>query len=132
MGAPKSYTHFSELCRDPELDVVCVLTPTGTHLEVARAASAAGKHVLIEKPLDVNLERADEMIRLCRANRTKLGVIFQMRFGTVAARLKEAVQSGASAASSSPTRWTSRVAPPPTTTPRNGAAPRPSKAGAAS
>jgi predicted dehydrogenase len=72
-----------------------VLTPTGTHLEVARAASAAGKHVLIEKPLDINLERADEMIRLCRAHRTKLGVIFQMRFGTVAARLREAVQSGA-------------------------------------
>lgn len=93
--APKAYTHFSELCRDPDVDVVCVLTPTGTHLEVARAASAAGKHVLIEKPLDVNLERADEMIRLCRADRTKLGVIFQMRFGTVAARLKEAVQSGA-------------------------------------
>ena len=75
--------------------MVCVLTPTGTHLEVARAASAAGKHVLVEKPLDINLERADEMIRLCRASRTKLGVIFQMRFGTVAARLREAVQSGA-------------------------------------
>src|SRR5712691_640584 len=81
--------------RDPEVDVVCVLTPTGTHLEVARAASATGKHVLVEKPLDINLERADEMIRLFRANRTKLGVIFQMRFGTVAARLREAVQSGA-------------------------------------
>src|SRR2546430_1206152 len=92
---PRRYTHFSELCRDSEVDVVCVLTPTGTHLEVARAASAAGKHVLVEKPLDINLERADEMIRLCRASRTKLGVIFQMRFGTVAARLREAVQSGA-------------------------------------
>jgi predicted dehydrogenase len=56
---------------------------------------ATGKHLLVEKPLDVNLARADEMIRLCRAHRIKLGVIFQMRFGTVAARLKEAVQSGA-------------------------------------
>jgi predicted dehydrogenase len=92
---PRTYTHFSELCRDPDVDVVCVLTPTGTHLEVARAASAAGKHILVEKPLDVSLARADEMIRLCRRNGTKLGVIFQMRFGTVAARVKEAVQSGA-------------------------------------
>jgi len=92
---PRTYTHFSELCRDPAVDVVCVLTPTGTHLEVARAAVAAGKHLLVEKPLDVNLARADEMIRLCRTHRIKLGVIFQMRFGTVAARLKEAVQSGA-------------------------------------
>ncbi len=94
-AAPRSYTHFSELCRDPDVDVVCVLTPTGTHLEVARAASEAGKHILVEKPLDVSLARADEMIHLCRRNRTKLGVIFQMRFGTVAARLKEAVQCGA-------------------------------------
>ena len=92
---PQTYTHFSELCRDPAVDVVCVLTPTGTHLEVAKAAVAAGKHLLVEKPLDVNLARADEMIRLCCAHRIKLGVIFQMRFGTVAARLKEAVQSGA-------------------------------------
>ena len=94
-SVPRVYTHFSELCRDPAVDVVCVLTPTGTHLEVARAAVAAGKHLLVEKPLDVDLARADEMIRLCRAHRIKLGVIFQMRFGTVAARLKEAVQSGA-------------------------------------
>ena len=94
-SVPRVYTHVSELCRDPAVDVVCVLTPTGTHLEVARAAVAAGKHLLVEKPLDVDLARADEMIRLCRAHRIKLGVIFQMRFGTVAARLKEAVQSGA-------------------------------------
>jgi len=94
-SVPRVYTHFSALCRDPAVDVVCVLTPTGTHLEVARAAVAAGKHLLVEKPLDVDLARADEMIRLCRAHRIKLGVIFQMRFGTVAARLKEAVQSGA-------------------------------------
>ena len=94
-SVPRVYTHFSELCRDPAVDVVCVLTPTGTHLEVARAAAAAGKHLLVEKPLDVDLARADEMIRLCRAHRIKLGVIFQMRFGTVATRLKEAVQSGA-------------------------------------
>jgi len=94
-SVPRVYTHFSELCRDPAVDVVCVLTPTGTHLEVARAAVAAGKHLLVEKPLDVDLARADEMIQLCRAHRIKLGVIFQMRFGTVAARLKEAVQSGA-------------------------------------
>ena len=94
-SVPRVYTHFSELCRDPAVDVVCVLTPTGTHLEVARAAVAAGKHLLVEKPLDVDLARADEMIRLCRTHGIKLGVIFQMRFGTVAARLKEAVQSGA-------------------------------------
>ena len=91
---PRWYTDYRRLIEDPDVDVVCVLVPTGNHAEVTIAASNAGKHVLVEKPLEINLERADEMIRVCRANGTKLGVIFQMRFGTVAARLREAVQSG--------------------------------------
>jgi len=48
----------------------------------------------VEKPIEINLERADRMIGACRANGTKLGVIFQMRFGIVARTLKEAVDSG--------------------------------------
>jgi UDP-N-acetyl-2-amino-2-deoxyglucuronate dehydrogenase len=91
---PRWYTDYHRLIEDPDVDVVCVLVPTGNHAEVTIAASNAGKHALVEKPLEINLERADEMIRVCHANGTKLGVIFQMRFGTVAARLREAVQSG--------------------------------------
>ena len=86
---------YHDLIQDAEVDVVNVLLPTGQHRDVTVAASRAGKHVLVEKPLDINLERADEMIRVCRENNTKLGVIFQMRFGTVAARLKQVVSSGA-------------------------------------
>jgi UDP-N-acetyl-2-amino-2-deoxyglucuronate dehydrogenase len=94
-GVPSWYTDYRELLANPDVDVVNVLVPTGQHAEVTIAASDAGKHVLVEKPLEINLARADEMIRVCRANRTKLGAIFQMRFGTVAATLKQAVQSGA-------------------------------------
>jgi UDP-N-acetyl-2-amino-2-deoxyglucuronate dehydrogenase len=94
-GVEHWYADYRELIRDEDVDVVNVLTPTGEHLDVAVAASRVGKHLLIEKPLEINLARADEIIRVCRENRTKLGVIFQMRFGTVAARLKEAVRSGA-------------------------------------
>jgi UDP-N-acetyl-2-amino-2-deoxyglucuronate dehydrogenase len=83
------------LLKDPDVAVVNVLVPTGQHGEVTIAASRAGKHVLVEKPLEINLERADEMIRECRKNGTKLGVIFQMRFGSVAQKLKAAVSSGA-------------------------------------
>jgi predicted dehydrogenase len=94
-GIDRWYTDFDRLVKDTEVDVVNVLVPTGNHAEFTIAASNAGKHVLLEKPLEVNLSRADEMIRVCRENGTKLGVIFQMRFGRVAGRLKDAVDSGA-------------------------------------
>lgn len=92
---PRVYTDYRQLVEDDAVNVVIVLVPTGLHKDVAVAASEAGKHVIVEKPLDINLERADEMIRVCRKNKTKLSVIFQMRFGTVAAKLKEVVASGA-------------------------------------
>jgi UDP-N-acetyl-2-amino-2-deoxyglucuronate dehydrogenase len=94
-GAKRWYTDYRELLTDEEVDVVNVNVPTGRHAEITIAASGAGKHILVEKPLEANLARADEMIRVCRENRTKLGVIFQMRFGSVAAKLKRAVDSGA-------------------------------------
>jgi predicted dehydrogenase len=94
-GVPFWYTDFREAVTNPEVDVVNVLVPTGQHLDVTLAASAAGKHVLVEKPLEINLARADEMIRVCRQNGTKLGVIFQMRFGSVARQVKRALDAGA-------------------------------------
>ncbi len=88
-------TDYRELLDNDDVDVVCVLAPTGVHREITIAASEAGKHVLVEKPLETTLAKADEMIRVCRNNGTKLGVVFQMRFGSVAARLKKLVDSGA-------------------------------------
>jgi predicted dehydrogenase len=89
------YTDYRGLIEDKDVDVVIVLVPTGMHREVAVEASNAGKHLLVEKPLDINLARADDIIGTCRRNRTKLGVIFQMRFGLVAKLVRDAVQSGA-------------------------------------
>ena len=88
------FTDYQSLVECDEVDVVVVSVPTGLHAEVTIAASNAGKHALVEKPLDTTLERADRMIGVCRANDTKLGVIFQMRFGVVARTLKEVVDAG--------------------------------------
>ena len=88
------FTDYRDLVRHDDVDVVIVSLPSGLHADVTIAASTAGKHALVEKPIEINLERADRMIGVCRANNTKLGVIFQMRFGTVARTLKEAVDSG--------------------------------------
>ena len=93
-GARLWFTDYRRLVEHDDVDVVIVSLPTGLHADVTVAASNAGKHALVEKPLEINLERADRVIGVCRANNTKLGVVFQMRFGAVAAALKEVVDSG--------------------------------------
>lgn len=76
------------------LDVVCICTHSGNHLEPAIAAAKAGKHILLEKPIEVNLDRADALIRACTDSGVKLGVIFQNRLKPGYLQLKEAVRSG--------------------------------------
>ncbi len=93
-GARRWTTDYRELVLDPEVDVVAVLTPTGRHAEMTIAAAEAGKHSLVEKPLEANLEAAHRMIAACRAAGVRLGVIFQMRFGRVARELGRLLGSG--------------------------------------
>lgn len=93
-GAPRWYTDYERLVADPEVEVVCVLTPTGLHAEMTIAAAEAGKHVLVEKPLEARLDAAHRMIRVCRERGVRLGVIFQMRFGRVAERLRGLLAGG--------------------------------------
>ena len=89
------YTDYEKLLADPRVDVVCVLSPSGLHRDMAVAAARAGKHVVVEKPLEINLRRADEIIAACKHEGVKLAVIFQMRFGSVAREVKKAIASGA-------------------------------------
>jgi UDP-N-acetyl-2-amino-2-deoxyglucuronate dehydrogenase len=93
-GVPHRYTNWRELIADPEVDAVCIATPTGTHAEVAIAAARAGKHVLSEKPMAATLAEADTMIAACEANGVTLGVIFMYRFMDTALKMKEAIDSG--------------------------------------
>ena len=93
-GIPKVYRRYEELLDDPEIDVVNVATPNGLHGEFAIKAACAGKHVVVEKPLEINLARALDIVLACERNGVILGVIFQMRFGNSAARLKRAIGEG--------------------------------------
>lgn len=65
---------------DASIDYVIILTPPNTHLELVQQAAAAGKHVLLEKPLDVTLERSQQIVDLASKANIKLGVVFQRRF----------------------------------------------------
>ncbi|TDQ16330.1 putative dehydrogenase [Algoriphagus boseongensis] len=76
------------------LDVVCICTPSGLHLEPALAALEAKKHVFIEKPIEVTLDRADRLIASADKNGVTLGVVFQNRFSSDFQKLRKAVQAG--------------------------------------
>ncbi len=82
------------LLDDASVKAVLVLTPPNTHLDIVRRCAAAGKHVLLEKPLEVSSARARELVALCRDAGVSLGVVLQHRFRPAAMRLAEAIASG--------------------------------------
>lgn len=88
------YTDYNELFMRDDIDIVSVLTPSGLHAEIGIAAARAGKHVIVEKPMDVSLEKADALIEACRAAGVKLSCISQHRFDHAIVALKHAVDDG--------------------------------------
>lgn len=73
-------TDYQNLLKRDDIDVVDILLPSGVHAEAGIAAARAGKHVIVEKPIDVTLEKADDLIAACKDNGVRLGVISQYRF----------------------------------------------------
>ena len=94
-GAKRWYSDYRRFLDDKEIHVADILTPNGLHRDFAIAAAEARKHVVVEKPLEITVERADDIIRACRQSGVKLAVILQMRFGDAARKVKQAVDSGA-------------------------------------
>jgi len=82
------------LLSSDDIDVVCVVTPSGAHAEVAVPALKAGKHVFCEKPLEINLERVDSMIGAAAAHHRILAAVFPSRLGIGARTVKAAVEAG--------------------------------------
>ena len=78
----------------PDVHIVIITTPSGAHMEPAVLAANAGKHVVVEKPLEITLERCDKIIEACDKNRVKLCTIFPSRFGDANLALKSAVDAG--------------------------------------
>jgi predicted dehydrogenase len=87
-------TSAEELLKSGDVDAVSVCTPSGTHADWAVRIANHGKHVIVEKPLDISLAKAKEAIRACRANGVKLGVIFQLRFMDETRKAKRLLEEG--------------------------------------
>jgi UDP-N-acetyl-2-amino-2-deoxyglucuronate dehydrogenase len=90
----RAYHDLDAMLADPAIDVVTVGTPSGAHLEPALAAARAGKHVIVEKPLEITLKRCDQIIRECEKNGVKCSAIFPSRFHRSSIELRRAVEQG--------------------------------------
>lgn len=90
----KAYASVDELLKDPDVQVVNVAVPTGLHADVGIRVAQSGRHVICEKPLDVNLEKADALLMACQDYGVKLASIFQRRLHPLSRRVKETVDSG--------------------------------------
>ena len=79
---------------DPRVEAVLVLTPPNTHLDIVARPAAAGKHVLLKKPLEVTTERAEQLVNIADAAGITLGVVLQNRFRPAARELKNMIGNG--------------------------------------
>ncbi|MEM7397201.1 MAG: Gfo/Idh/MocA family oxidoreductase, partial [Verrucomicrobiota bacterium] len=89
-----AYTDIEEFLAHDGLDVVTIGTPSGLHLDPVKKAAAAKKHIICEKPLEVNIEKADELIAACEENGVVLSGVFPRRFQPAVVLLKETIESG--------------------------------------
>lgn len=94
-GAQKWYADWRALLSDSEIEAVYIATPVHLHAEQTIAAAEAGKHVLCEKPMALNVAECDRMIAACAANGVKLGVAYYRHFYPVVARVKALLAAGA-------------------------------------
>ncbi len=88
------YSDLEAVLARKDIHVVIVATPSGAHMEPAVAAALAGKHVVVEKPLEITLERCDRILTACDRAGVQLCTIFPSRFADANIALKEAVSAG--------------------------------------
>jgi len=76
----RAFTDLGAMLREAEFDVLTVCTPSGLHARHGVQGAEAGKHIIVEKPIDVTLSAADALIGACSRNNVKLEVISQQRY----------------------------------------------------
>lgn len=89
-----SYTDYRPLLDREDIDAVSICVPSGLHARVALDALDAGKHVLVEKPIALDLADADAMIARARATGRSLGVVLQNRYNHPMRRLRTLIDNG--------------------------------------
>ena len=89
------YQSYEDMLADPDLDVICICTPSGFHAQNALAALKQGKHVVLEKPMALSLEDANEIVATCDQTGKLLTVISQLRFSEDVRKVKHLLEENA-------------------------------------
>jgi predicted dehydrogenase len=89
----KAYGSLDAFLADPNVEIVTIGTPSGAHHDPAISAAKAGKHVIIEKPLEITLERCDNIISVCEKAGVTLSAIFPSRFHDSSIKIKQAIEA---------------------------------------
>lgn len=92
-GVP-SFESLEDAVARPDVDIVSICTPSGAHLEPALTAIAAGKHVMVEKPIEITVERSRRLIEAAKAAGVVVGAIFMSRYAPANAFAKQAIEEG--------------------------------------
>jgi len=90
----RTFKDYEEMVQSDDIDIVTIATPSGLHMEPALAAAQNGKHVICEKPLEITLERIDNMIEAHKKAGTRLGGIFPSRFNDSLEPIRNALAAG--------------------------------------
>ncbi|MCR4426519.1 MAG: Gfo/Idh/MocA family oxidoreductase [Firmicutes bacterium] len=89
-----AYTNYRKVLERPDVRVVCIITPSGARREIALEAAAAGKHIIVEKPVEITVDRVDDIIQACDRAGVVLSGIFQFRFKPAWKFVKRAIDDG--------------------------------------
>lgn len=95
LGDIPYFADYKDILKKDEIDAVIVVAPTNLHKQIVVDCAKAGKHVFCEKPMAMDTEQCDEMIRACSQNNVKLQIGFMRRHDESFMRAKDMIQSGA-------------------------------------
>ena len=79
---------IQQISENNNIDMVILITPPNQRLELVREFSKAGKHILMEKPIERSTTQAEEIVKICEKNNVMLGIVFQHRFRESSIKLK--------------------------------------------
>ncbi|MEK4027777.1 MULTISPECIES: Gfo/Idh/MocA family oxidoreductase [Bacillaceae] len=88
------FSEFAEMLQREDIDIVCICTPSGLHAPLAEEAARARKHIILEKPMAMNLRETDQIIYACRKHNVKLAVVHPNRFRPAVQELKHILNKG--------------------------------------
>jgi len=93
-GVKKIFTNYEQLLKEREIDAVIIGLPTHLHLQCAKQAAEAKKHIFLEKPIARNIEEAKEILSTAKKNSVRLMIGYPLRFNTAFRNLKKEIENG--------------------------------------